>query len=61
MGILNNPGTKEIAKTINDKARIAIQIDIMMMDQEENNKEDLLLTVLSFTPIDLNKSNMYPG
>ena len=61
MGILNNPGTKEIAKTINDKARIAIPIDIMMMDQEENNKEDLLLTVLSFTPIDLNKSNMYPG
>ena len=61
MGILNNPGTKEIAKTINDKARIAIPIDIMMMDQEENNKEDLLLTVLSFTPIDLNKLNMYPG
>ena len=61
MGILNNPGTKEIAKKINDKARIAIPIDIMMMDQEENNKEDLLLTVLSFTPIDLNKSNMYPG
>ena len=41
MGIMKNLGTKELAKTIRDKARIAIPIDIMMMYQEINNKEEI--------------------
>ena len=61
MGIMKNLGTKELAKTIRDKARIAIPIDIIMMNQEANDKEELLLTVLSYFPTDFNKSNMYLG
>ena len=58
---MKNHDVKERIKTIRDKARIVIPIDIMMMDQEEKYKEELLLTVLSFFPTDFNNSNMYPG
>jgi len=34
---------------------------MMMMDQEEIEKEAPLPTVLSFSPIDFNNSNMYAG
>ena len=61
MGIIKNHDVKERIKTVSDKARIAIPIDIMMMNQEEKDKEELLLTVLSFFPIDFNKSNRYLG
>ena len=40
MGILKNHDVKERIKTVRDKARIAIPIDIMTMDQEENYKEE---------------------
>ena len=41
MGILKNPGTQELAKTIRDKAIIVIPIDILMMDQKENDEEEI--------------------
>ena len=45
MGIKNkNHDVKERIETVSNKARIAIPIDILMMDQEGNEKEELLAT-----------------
>ena len=39
--IFENRDVKEWIETVSDKAIIAIPIDIMMMDQEANNKEEI--------------------
>ena len=41
MGIIKNHDVKERIKTVSDKARIAILIDMMTINQEENNKEEI--------------------